>query len=67
MKVSGLDHLVLTVRDIEETLSFYKSVLGMEPVRIGEGRVALKIGKHKINLQQASKDIEPISGNPTLG
>ena len=59
--------MVLTVRDIEKTLSFYKSVLGMEPVRFGEGRVALKLGKQKINLHQAGKEIEPTSGKPTPG
>jgi catechol 2,3-dioxygenase-like lactoylglutathione lyase family enzyme len=67
MKVRGLDHLVLTVRDIEKTLSSYKSVLGMEPVRFGEGRVALKFGKQKIDLHQADKEIEPTSGKPTPG
>ncbi|HFD32882.1 MAG TPA: VOC family protein, partial [Gammaproteobacteria bacterium] len=40
MKVTKLDHLVLTVRDIEETKIFYKTVLGMEPILFGEGRVA---------------------------
>ena len=67
MKVRGLDHLVLTVRDVEKTLSFYKSVLGMEPIRFGKGRVALKFGKQKINLHQAGKEIKPTSAKPTPG
>ncbi|MFH7242081.1 MAG: VOC family protein [Spirulina sp.] len=29
MKIDSLDHFVLTVRDIDTTLSFYSKVLGM--------------------------------------
>jgi len=30
MKIEGLDHLVLTVKDIDATCKFYVKVLGME-------------------------------------
>ena len=30
--VDRIDHLVLTVFDIDRTLEFYKRVLGMEPI-----------------------------------
>ena len=33
MKVSGLDHLVLTVANIAATVQFYQDVLGMEAER----------------------------------
>ncbi|GAB7230288.1 hypothetical protein VrSk94_39820 [Vibrio rotiferianus] len=44
MKINRLDHLVLTVKDIQTTLDFYTQVLGMESVTFGEGRVALVYG-----------------------
>lgn len=35
MNVSHLDHLVLTVADIQTTTNFYEKVLGMKVVRFG--------------------------------
>src|SRR3977135_4412922 len=53
MKIERLDHLVLTVADIERTCTFYTRVLGMEVVHFGEGRTALRFGQQKINLHPA--------------
>jgi catechol 2,3-dioxygenase-like lactoylglutathione lyase family enzyme len=53
MHIERLDHLVLTVADIERTCEFYTRVLGMEVVRFGEGRTALRFGQQKINLHPA--------------
>ena len=41
MNISHLDHLVLTVADLEATIDFYTRVLGMQAVTFGEGRKAL--------------------------
>ncbi|MCF3971939.1 VOC family protein, partial [Pseudomonas aeruginosa] len=41
MNISHLDHLVLTVADLEATIDFYTRVLGMQVVTFGEGRKAL--------------------------
>ncbi|MBO0611929.1 VOC family protein (plasmid) [Thiothrix fructosivorans] len=38
MKIDSIDHLVLTVQDIETTASFYSKVLGMEIITFGSGR-----------------------------
>lgn len=65
--INRLDHLVLTVADIEATCAFYTSVLGMEVVTFGEGRKALSFGAQKINLHQAGKEFEPKSQHPTPG
>ncbi len=59
MKISKLDHFVLTVRDIEKTIFFYTSVLGMEQDVFGQDRVALKYGNQKINLHIFGNEIEP--------
>lgn len=67
MNIDGLDHLVLTVRSIDETVAFYTSVLGMECIGFGENRVALKFGRQKLNLHEAGKEFEPKAGEPTPG
>lgn len=38
VRVTGLDHIVLTVADVERSLGFYCGVLGLEPVRVEEWR-----------------------------
>ena len=67
MRVSRIDHVVLTVADLERTLSFYQRVLGMSPVTFGEGRRALAFGDQKLNLHQAGREFEPKARRPTPG
>jgi catechol 2,3-dioxygenase-like lactoylglutathione lyase family enzyme len=67
MTVTRLDHLVLTVTDIDATVAFYERVLGMEAVTFGAGRRALRFGDSKINLHQAGAEFEPKAVRPTPG
>jgi catechol 2,3-dioxygenase-like lactoylglutathione lyase family enzyme len=67
VKLDRLDHLVLTVRNIETTCSFYANVLGMEVVTFENGRKALSFGSQKINLHEAGKEFEPKASRPTPG
>ena len=67
MQLQRLDHLVLTVANIDRTVAFYSDVLGMEKVVFGEQRVALKFGKQKINLHESGKEFEPKAGVPQPG
>jgi catechol 2,3-dioxygenase-like lactoylglutathione lyase family enzyme len=67
MHVERLDHLVLTVRDVEVTAAFYERVLGMERVSFGEGRCALRFGVSKINLHPSSAPLPPHAAFPTSG
>ena len=67
MEMSKLDHLVLTVSDIEKTTSFYVSVMGMKKEVFGQGRVALKYGNQKINLHEFGNEFEPKAKKPTPG
>jgi catechol 2,3-dioxygenase-like lactoylglutathione lyase family enzyme len=67
MKIDSLDHMVLTVRDIDATVSFYLKVLGMETITFGGGRRALSFGEQKINLHQYGKEFEPKAQQPTPG
>jgi catechol 2,3-dioxygenase-like lactoylglutathione lyase family enzyme len=54
--ISHIDHIVLTVSDIEVTLDFYRRVLLMEEIAFGNGRKALKFGAQKINLQTLGQE-----------
>jgi catechol 2,3-dioxygenase-like lactoylglutathione lyase family enzyme len=67
MNISHLDHLVLTVNDLETTIAFYERVLGMQRETFGEGRVALRFGNQKINLHQVRQEFEPKAQRPTPG
>jgi catechol 2,3-dioxygenase-like lactoylglutathione lyase family enzyme len=67
MKTDSLDHLVLTVEDIEVAAAFYSSVLGMDIITFGGGRTALSFGVQKINLHQHGKEYEPKAQRPTPG
>ena len=57
--INRLDHLVLTVKDLEKTKSFYCDLLGMTFSEFGAGRQALHFGTSKINLHIAGKELEP--------
>lgn len=65
--IERLDHLVLTVADIDATLAFYARVLGMRAVTFGQGRSALAFGTQKINLHAAGAEFEPHAQRPTRG
>ncbi|MCD9096403.1 VOC family protein [Luteimonas fraxinea] len=67
MHIDALDHLVLTVADIDATCAFYGRVFGMQVVTFGEGRRALAFGVQKINLHQAGHAFEPKALRPTPG
>ncbi|HBI16259.1 MAG TPA: VOC family virulence protein [Desulfobulbaceae bacterium] len=67
MKIDSLDHLVLTVKDLDVTATFYARVLGMETITFGDGRKALSFGAQKINLHQSGKEFEPKAQHPTPG
>ncbi len=59
LNINRIDHLVLTVKDIDETVRFYTSVMGMEKIEFGQGRIALAFGQQKINLHQLGNEFEP--------
>lgn len=64
-----LDHIVLCVADVNATITFYSSVLGMEPREERRGKWSLHFGNQKISLQDAQTAPEiarattPGSGN----
>lgn len=67
LRIDRIDHLVLTVFDLERTIDFYSRVLGMEPVTFAEGRRGLAFGRQKLNLHQAGREFEPKALKPGPG
>ncbi|MQA97582.1 MAG: VOC family protein [Streptosporangiales bacterium] len=67
MRIDRLDHIVLTVTDIDATVAFYTRVLGMEAVTFHGGRIALTFGRQKINLHRAGHEYEPKAARPAPG
>ncbi|MFT4651102.1 MAG: catechol 2,3-dioxygenase-like lactoylglutathione lyase family enzyme [Flavobacteriales bacterium] len=67
MEVDRIDHLVLTVKSIDDTVDFYQTVMGMKKICFGEDRVALSFGSQKINLHQRGNEFEPKAGNVQSG
>lgn len=65
-KITNIDHLVLTVKDINKTVEFYEK-LGMKKEVFGENRVALKFGNQKINLHKLGNEFEPKAFNVKEG
>jgi catechol 2,3-dioxygenase-like lactoylglutathione lyase family enzyme len=58
MHLTGLDHLVLCVADVEKTVAFYSELLGMQPREERPGKWSLHFGPHKISLQDARANPE---------
>ena len=65
MRLDRLDHLVLTVEDIDATIAFY-TALGLRHESL-EGRHALHFGRQKINLHPRGRELEPKAAHPTPG
>ena len=70
-KLTALDHLVLTVADVDATVAFYRDVLGMAVQTFdaadGSRRIALTFGAQKINLHPADRPFDPKAARPTPG
>ncbi|KIW15613.1 hypothetical protein PV08_05661 [Exophiala spinifera] len=72
-RAKSLDHLVLTVKDLDTTVAFYQETLGMQHTSFGAAndpriqRHALKFGGQKINLHVSGKEFEPRAQNVQPG
>ena len=67
MQVCHLDHLVLTVADIDASADFYQRVMGMRLETFAGGRKALVFGQQKINLHRHGQEFEPKAGHVMPG
>jgi catechol 2,3-dioxygenase-like lactoylglutathione lyase family enzyme len=60
--IAQIDHLVITVRSVEETCSFYERVLGFERKSVTGKPTALHF-----NVHQTDRTFEPKASAPTVG
>lgn len=54
--ISGVDHVVLTVTDIERSVLFFQRALQAEVLTFGGGRKAIRVGGQKLNLQTLGQE-----------
>ena len=67
LHVSAIDHIVLTVRSVARSITFYEIVLGMRSVEFKPGRFALHFGQQKINLHEFGTVVDPNVRHATPG
>lgn len=67
MGIVRIDHIVMTVKDIDATVAFYEGVLGLAHHTTPAQRHALTFGEQKINLHQAGHEFEPRATAPAPG
>ena len=63
VKVSGIDHIVLHVTDVERARKFYADVLGMSVYRQNERQVFLHAGTQGVALFKKGGDAPLATGN----
>lgn len=69
-KIKSIDHVVLTVADIDATVKWYQKFLGMKHETFetkSETRHALICGNQKINLHKSGFEFEPKAQNVQPG
>jgi catechol 2,3-dioxygenase-like lactoylglutathione lyase family enzyme len=64
--IEAIDHLVLTVRSVDESCRFYGEVLGLQRLDAPGRPTALLFGGSKINLHASSHTFEPTAKWPTV-
>lgn len=67
MEIERIDHIVLTVKDIDVTVKFYTEIMGFTCITFNNDRKALVFGNQKINLHKKGKEFEPKADLPTCG
>jgi len=65
--VDGIEHLVLTVRDPDHAVRFYRRVLGFEEIRHDEDTRSLRFGSQRIELRTEEDDGSIAGSRPTWG
>ena len=65
--IKSIDHFVITVADLEATLAFYETALGMRRLAEPGKPTGLHFGDQKINVHQADRTFEPKAKQPTMG
>jgi catechol 2,3-dioxygenase-like lactoylglutathione lyase family enzyme len=65
--IESIDHLVITVRDLDATLAFYEKLLDCSVIREPDRPTALVFGSCKINVHEVTRTFEPKAKAPAPG
>ena len=72
-EIRKIDHVVITVKNLNKTINFYTNILGMKLEEFSSSldndqiRYAVSFGSQKINIHEEKKPIKPNALNPSLG
>ena len=73
MKLEKIDHVVITVKDLNTTIDFYTNILGMKLEKFSTSsynsqiRYAVSFGSQKINIHEQKKPIKLRALKPSSG
>ena len=73
MKLEKIDHVVITVKNLNKTIDLYTNILGMKLEEFSlsldnkQIRYAVSFGSQKINIHEEKKPIKPNALNPSSG
>lgn len=67
ISIDRVDHLVLTVTDVDRAAAFYEQVLGMVAVSFPGDRRAVSFGQQTIKLHAANELVQPTATHPVPG
>ena len=73
MKLEKIDHVVITVKDLNKTIDFYTNILGMKLEKFlssldnNQIRYAVSFGSQKINIHEEKNSFKPNALNPSSG
>ena len=63
IETTGIDHVVLHVKDVQRSKKFYTEVLGMTPYREDDGQVFLHAGRQGVALFRKDGGAPLTAGN----
>lgn len=67
MQIDRIDHIVITVKNIDTSIDFYTKILGLTHKLESGNRHMLCFGKQKINLHSYKGEFQPAADYPTYG
>ena len=73
MKLEKIDHVVISVKNLNKTIDFYTNILGMKLEEFSSSldnnqiRYSVSFGSQKINIHEEKKPIKPNALNPCSG
>lgn len=66
MRITGLDHIVITTANIDKCIAFYAGVLGLRH-ELKNSKHAFYFGVQKINIHCRPAEFLPAAQHPTYG